>query len=172
MDPVQQWCPDFPIVHFCQCNLYPFFISDITSTELWSSYSGLQDPRLGKLAEVLLGTVLASRADSTTRKYLYAFQRWRSWIKDKKEIALLPIQPYQFALFLQHIGDTTGSKSAVEEALNAAVWVHQISGLQNISLNPLLRAVVGGLQRKLARPKCKKQPITQLMLEQIADSMT
>ena len=35
-----------------------------------------EDPELRRLAMALLETVLKSRADSTTKKYLGAFQRW------------------------------------------------------------------------------------------------
>ena len=43
-------------------------------------YKDLKDPRLTKLKEA---TVLKSKVDSATKKYLYAFQRWRQWAEDK-----------------------------------------------------------------------------------------
>ena len=58
---------------------------------------------------------------------------------------------------LQHLGETTQSKSSVEEAVNAVGWVHQISGLPSISASPFVRATLAGLQRNFAmQAKSKK----------------
>ena len=57
--------------------------------------------------QALSNTVLGSRANTTTKKYLYAFQRWT-------------IESHHFALYLQHVGMTRmNSKAAEEEAVNA-----------------------------------------------------
>ena len=53
-------------------------------------------PELRRLAESLTEMVIHSRVDSTTRKYMYAFQRWKSWA----EVAIFPIQEVHFALYL------------------------------------------------------------------------
>ncbi len=34
-----------------------------------------------------------------------------------------------FTLYVQHVGETVKSKSAVQEAVNAIGWVHQLLGL-------------------------------------------
>ena len=101
------------------------------------------------MAEALPDTVLHSRADGTTKKYLYAFQRWRQWAGLRREVAVFPVQEVHFALYLQHLGETVQSKSAVEEAVNAVSWVHQISGLPAVTASPFVRATLSGLQRKL-----------------------
>ena len=49
-----------------------------------------------------------------------------------------------FALYLQHLGETTSSKSAVEEALNAISWAHQLAGQPPISTSAFVRATVAG----------------------------
>ena len=43
-------------------------------------------------------------------------------------------------LYLQHLGESVKSKSAVEEAVNAIGWVHQVSGLPPIAESPFVRA--------------------------------
>ena len=58
-------------------------------------------------------------------------------------------------LYLQHLGESVKFKSAVEEAVNAIGWVHQVSGLPPIAESPFVRATLSGLQRKLARPKAE-----------------
>ena len=63
------------------------------------------------------------------------------------------------------------SKSAVEEAVNAIGWVHQLSGRPSLTESPFVRATLSGLQRKLAKPKIRKEPITTDMLATLVDSL-
>ena len=132
----------------------------------------LQDPELKGLANSLLGTVLKSKADSTTKKYLYAIERWRQWAMSKAEITEFPVVDYQFALYLQHIAETLSSKSAVEEAVNAIYWLHQLAGQEPISQSPIVKTTLAGLQRQLAKPKKRKEPVTLEMLQGMAESMS
>ena len=48
------------------------------------------------------------------------------------------------ALYLQHLGETIRSKSAVEEAVNAIGWLHHTAGLPSIAESPFIRAVLSG----------------------------
>ena len=48
--------------------------TDVLLKGVWETVAELKDPELRRLASALPGTVLQSRADSTTNKYLYAFQ--------------------------------------------------------------------------------------------------
>ena len=131
----------------------------------------LEDPELKGLAGSLMGTVLKSRAASTTKKYLYAIERWRKWAAAKQEISEFPIIDWQFCLYLQHIADSVGSKSAVEEAVNAISWLQQLAGGKSLTISPVVKATVAGLQRQLAKPKARKEPITVEMLQEMAKSM-
>ena len=63
-----------------------------------------------------------------------------------------------YAKYLQHLV-SKGSRSAVEEAVHAVSWVHQIAGLQNSSDHPTVHAVMDGARQLLAAPK-QKEPIT------------
>ena len=128
-------------------------------------------PELRRLAESLPKTALRSRADSTTTKYLYAFQRWKKWALLRKEVTVFPVGEVHFALYLQHLGETVRSKSAVEEAVNAIGWLHQTAGLPSIAESPFIRAVLSGLQRKLAKPKVRKEPVTADMLSLLVRSL-
>ena len=97
-----------------------------------------------------------SRADSTATKYLYAFQRWKRWAEPRDEVAVFPVGEIHFALYLQHLGETTQSKSIVEEAVNTVGWVHQICGLPSILASPFVRTTLSGLQRNFFQAKSKK----------------
>ena len=74
---------------------------------------------------------------STTSKYLYAFLRWKSWADTHREVVVFPVRETDFALYLQHLSDTVGSKSTVEKAVNAVGWVHQLSGYPTLAESPL-----------------------------------
>ena len=97
-------------------------------TGVWEALKELKDPVLNSLAASLKNTVLAGRAPTTITKYTYAFQRWRHWAESKDEIPVFPANETHVALYLQHLGDTTRSWSAVEEAVNAISWAHQLAG--------------------------------------------
>ena len=89
----------------------------------WKLLDELDDPELRTLACKLPATILHSCADSTVIKYLQAFRRWKTWASSKG-LESVPAKPHLFALYLQHLGERTNSKAAVEEACNAVSWVH------------------------------------------------
>ena len=122
---------------------------------VWKTLDDLEDPELRKLAASLLETVRHSRANSTTWKYMQALQRWRAWAEPRREVVVYPVQDVHFALYLQHLADTTKSKAAVDEALNTISWVHELSGLPSMAESPFVGAVHAGLQRMLAKPRAK-----------------
>ena len=150
--------------------LVNFSHTDVFTKGPWSWLDNLQDPDLKRLAQSLPRTMLSSKADSTSKKYLYAFARWKEWAEKKSEVAVFPVIDVQFALYLQDLAETTESRAAVEAAANAVSWVHQLAGLEAITASPFVRAVLAGLQRKLAKPKKKKEPVTPDMLVAIARS--
>jgi len=84
---------------------------------------------------------------------------------------VLPAKEAHIALYLQYIGDTLQSKSAAEEACNTLSWMYSTAGLVSPVSSPLVKATLQGLQRMLAKPVCKKTPVTVKMLEQmVADA--
>ena len=64
------------------------------------------------------------------------------WAVLREEVAMFPVGEVYFALYLQHLGETTASKSAVEEPVNSISWIHQISGLPPIAESPFVRATL------------------------------
>ena len=140
-------------------------------TGVWETINAFQEPTLRSLAASLRATILSSRAPSTTSKYLYAFLRWKSWAEAHEEIVVFPVRECDFSLYLQHLGDITGSKAAVEEAVNAVGWVHQLAGYPTVADSPFVRLALDGLQRRLARPKVRKEPVTKDMISALVDSL-
>lgn len=137
----------------------------------WKDLKTLEDPDLQELAAKLPSTVGKSRADSTVRKYLGAFKRWKVWATEHG-FRPIPARDFQVALYLQHLGDTSKSKAAVEEACNALAWVHSTSGLPAPTSSPFVQATLEGLQRILAKPVTKKRPVSVELLRNIVEDAT
>ena len=70
------------LVCVCVCVCFCFYFADVFSSTMWSD---LRDAvpqgssALQSLASSLLDVALASRAPSTSSKYFYSYNRWRSW---------------------------------------------------------------------------------------------
>ena len=135
---------------------------------MWVALEELEDPELIRLAKMLPNTVLQSRAQSSTKKYLGAFRRWRAWAQ-QHNLSTFPAEGHHAALYLQHIGDRVQSKAAVEEAVHALSWAHSLAGLESPGLNSLVQATLEGLKRMLAKPVVKKAPVTAEILKAIVD---
>ena len=148
--------------------MYLLHSIDILSQGTWSLLKELEDPELQDLAKRLPDTVLHSRADSTVKKYLGAFRRWKSWATGR-QIVPVPAKEHHVALYLQFLADSTKSKSAVEEACNSIAWVHSTAGLPSPTVSPFVKATLEGFQRLLAKPTVKKAPVTSVMLEEMVN---
>ena len=55
----------------------------------------------------------------------------------------------------------------MEEACNAVSWMHASAGLSSLLADPFVKATLEGLQRSLAKPVVKKEPVTVDMVEAI-----
>ena len=145
-----------------------YFITEVSSHGTWPLLEEIQDPELKGLADKLPETVLKSRADSTTKKYLGAFRRWKQWAL-KHGAKSFPVDGKYLALYLQYIGETSGSKSAVEEAVHAIAWIHSAAGVNSPTSSPFITIILEGLRRSLARPVTKKAPVNIEMLAAMVD---
>ena len=130
---------------------------------VWPMLKEFADPELLRLAKKLPSTVLWSRALSSSKKYIGAFRRWKAWAEEHNP-TVFPVNVDCVALYL---GEKLGSKSAVEDVINALNWVHNLAGVQSLIHSPLVQATAEGLRRLLARPVQKKTPMSVDMLSEI-----
>ena len=63
------------------------------------------------------------------------------------------------------------NKSAVETAVNAITWVHELAGYSSISNILIVTATLKSLQCSLAKPVSREEPITPDMLRAIVESL-
>ena len=137
----------------------------------WPLLRDLQKPELQQLAAGLPDVVLSGRADSTTKKYLGAFQRWKVWAESMEIVPTFPVKGMYLALYMQHLNTAKHSRSAVEEVVHALAWVHKMAGIESPTESPLVQSVLEGLRRILSKPKVRKEPVSIEMLQAMAHSI-
>ena len=147
--------------------LFSYF-ADVFKTGIWEELKEFTDPELKRLAKAIPDAVLASRANSTTAKYLGAFKRWKAWATDHK-LPVFPVKVAHLVVYLQFVSETTKSKAALDVVFNAIAWVHSVGGRASPTKDAIVAATLKGLQRKHAKPVNKKKPITTEMLQAITD---
>ena len=96
-----------------------FFAAGVIRSGAWPLLSNLEDPELRRLAKALPTKVLRSKADNTTKKYLGAYQHWKTWADARQGVPSFPVQELHLVLYMQHLSESTESKAAVEEAVHA-----------------------------------------------------
>ena len=127
----------------------------------------IQEPRLQELAAGVPRTLRLSRAESTVQKYTRSFDRWKKWAAQYPEISEFPAQPAHVALYLQHLIETSEAKTAVDDAVNALAWVHELAGLPSPTSHPTVRTMQESAHRIKGRPKVKKEPATPQLLQKM-----
>ena len=100
------------------------------------------------------------------QKYTRSFDRWKKWAAQYPEISEFPAQPAHVALYLQHLIETSEAKTAVDDAVNALAWVHELGGLPSPS-HPTVRTMQESAHRIKGRPKVKKEPATPQLLQKM-----
>ena len=127
---------DYPMM-VCY-HLFFMFPLDIMSTGVWSTLKELKDMDLQRLAEALPSSVLHCKANTTTKKYLGAFRRWKIWATEHN-LQVFPVEGVHIALYLQHLAETKCSKSAVEEAVNGLAWAHSMAESPSPTVSPIVQ---------------------------------
>ena len=130
----------------------------------------VEDPELIDLASQLPATILKSRADSSIKKYVGAFQRWCRWALSHS-LTVFPAKEQHIALYLQSIANRLESKSAAEEAVNAIDWAHSLAGLESPANSFFLQTVLQGIRRSCCKPVLKKKPMTADMLASMVEDL-
>ena len=132
-----------------------FIYPDVMKAGVWRLFQNIHDPELQNFAHMLPLTVLHSQATSSNKKYLGAFEHWKTWAREHK-LSGFPSQPHHVALYLQHLAEMLESKYSAEEAGNALNWVHNLAWVASPTANPFIRPTLEGIQRMLARPTRKQ----------------
>ena len=104
----------------------------------------------------MVDIVLDSSAADTACKYSNGWQRGKTRAQSKLGVPVLPSVPLQVALYLAELLERVVLKGhsayAIESASWSIRWGHRLAGMDSPTIYPLVKGVVEGARRRLARP--------------------
>jgi len=74
-------------------------------------------------------------------------------------------------MYLQVILQSTSSASPINCAVYSIDWTHGSAGCPRVSSHSMVQSMMSASKRLLAKPKCRKEPITPEMLQQLAERL-
>ena len=117
----------------------------------------------------LQGTVLASKASTTTDKYLGGWKRWKSFAGQHK-LQVFPVKRTDLALYIEHLSGSAVTISPIDTTIYSIRWAHNLSAIPSPTEDSFVKAVAEGCRRRLAKPKSPKEPISaQVLSKLVAD---
>ena len=132
----------------------------------------IQQPRLQELAVGVPQTLRLSRAESTVQKYTRSFDRWKKWAAQYPEISVPSSTCPCGTLPATLTRNFRGHKTAMDDAVNALAWEHELGGLPSPTSHPTVRTMQESAHRiKKKRPKVKKEPATPQLLQKMANTL-
>ena len=140
---------------------FPF--TDVLITGVWSDLTSdskiINNSYLFDLASSLQDSVIASKAVSTTDKYLGGWKRWKAFAQ-QHDLQVFPVKPMYLALYIQHLSRSASSIAPIDTAIYSIRWAHSLADISSPSESFLVKSAVEGFRRKLAKPKSPKEPIS------------
>lgn len=118
---------------------------------------------------LLPGILQSSRADSTTKQYCASFLKFKKWAKIQGigDQDIFPSKVLHVSIYLACLSQQANSPSSVNEAFYGIKWAHDITGCSSPTDNQLVRNILEGAKRILAKPISKKEPITVELLRKM-----
>ena len=102
-----------------------------------------------------------------TNAYRRAFLRWRGFAASSDEIQDFPARPEHVALYLQHVLDTTKSRSLVDSEIYGIQWAHNLADVPSPTNSPIVHAISRASKRIIGtRVTNKKEPISSDMIRE------
>ena len=144
---------------------------DIVAVGVMQELGNIRKPRLQELAAGVPHTLQLSRAESTVQKYTRYFDRWKKWTAQYPKISEFPAQPAHVALYLQHLLETSVAKTAVDDAVNALAWAHELGGLPSLTSHPTVRTMQESAHHIKGRPKVQKEPASTQLYKKMASML-
>ena len=82
----------------------------------------------------------------------------------KSGIDAFPGKPFQLALYLAFLTQSSKTSVPVEEAVNSISWAHQLAVVEGPADHPFIKQLLAGAKRILAHKTAKKELITPEIL--------
>jgi len=148
--------------------------SDVFESGVWLEFANdikvNSNKYLCELASSLQESVLASKAASTTDKYLGGWKRWK-YFAVQYNLDIFPVRPTHLALYIQHLSRSSASISPIDTAIYSVRWAHVLADLPSPTESFIVKSAVEGFRRKLAKPKSPKDPISSEDLAKLVCDM-
>ena len=98
------------------------------------------------------------------KKCAGGFSRWKEWATKTPGIKVFPAKPFQFALYLAFLIQSSKTSAPVKKAVNSISWTHQLAVVEYPADHPLVRQILAGAKCILTHRTMKKEPITPEIL--------
>ena len=85
----------------------------------------------------------------------------------KSGIDTFPAKPFQFALYLAFLTQSSKTSAPVEEAVNSISWAHQLVVVEDPADHSFTMQLLAGAKCILAHKTTKKEPITPEILHRM-----
>ena len=122
------------------------------------------------MAKQLPHVLEMSRAESTTKKYRSAFNRWQEWAR-RQSVPAAPADPLHVSLYLIKLLNSAKSPSPISSAVHGISWYHCINGHEDPCQNEIVRRVHQAARRHLSKPRQRKQPLSRRVLKKLGSKL-
>jgi len=113
-------------------------------------------------------TVPSSKAYSTSFQYYRAFRKWKEFAVCKLNESSFPANPFQVALYLQHLIEQSQSSSVIDSTFYSIKWAHEMAGVPSPTDNPVVEVVRSASKRILGTTTVnRKEPISSDLIHKI-----
>ena len=120
------------------------------------------------LTDILKTTVLSSKACSTSSQYHRAFRKWKEFAVRKLNATSFPADPFNVALYFQHVIEQTQSPSAIDSAFYGIKWAHDVVGVPSPTDNSVVETIRSASKRILGTAAVnRKEPISPDFIHKI-----
>lgn len=93
--------------------------------------------------------------------YYRAYRKWKQFAISFFDGNAFPAKPYQVALYLQHLIESSHSPSVIDSAFYGIKWAHSMAGIPSPTDNPIVEAVRSASKRIFGTAVVnRKEPIS------------
>lgn len=127
--------------------------------------AGAQDD---ETAQEMARFLLASKANSTTRKYYYGFLGYKRFAL-QKGFFTLPTQSMHVAIYLTDMMSKGTSPSVLTAAVYSIKWAHDVSGYADPTQHAFVKQLLDASRRRDGKPVKKKDVVSPEAIRGLAE---
>lgn len=155
------------IVLYICCLLFYIFFSCLFKVSRWTAIdTSTDDEVVSSLKSKLPQYCVLSHADSTRKKYEYAFRAFCKW-SNLHKLPSLPATDISVSLYLIHVSESSKSSSKINEIVYSVSWEYILASLADPCKADLVNFVHEGSHRKEGNLVTKKEPVTPEIFSKI-----